>query len=133
MSRLPVRQNTSEKTRVAGNPNDDASGPARCAVTIRGADTKNNNDFTLNQADDSNVQDERVLETVDSRRTTNAGRHCIRASPFATSADGSPRGDDDGGKQSNKHSIRASPFAVASEPATATTKETNAHGDEDRC
>ena len=117
---MPVRKNTSEKMRAAGKPNDDALGPTRCAVRIRRADRENNNDFTSNQADDSDVQDERVLETTDnSRATTSAGRHCIQASPFAPGADSSQQPDGDGRETSNQHSNRASPFAVANEPAAA--------------
>ena len=46
VSTKPVRKNKSEKVPVAGKPNDDALGPARCAVMIRGADRENDNNFT---------------------------------------------------------------------------------------
>ena len=88
VSTMPRVKTKPEKASVAGKPNDDALGPARCAVMIRGAEKESNNDFTASQVDLSDMQDERVLETGNSQETS-AGRHCIRASPFAPGADSS--------------------------------------------
>ena len=51
VSTMPGRKTKPEKVPVAGKPNDDELGPARCAVTIRGADRENSNDFTASQVD----------------------------------------------------------------------------------
>ena len=128
VSTIPLQTSKPEKASVGGKPNDDALGPARCAVMIRGAEKESNNDFTANQVDNSDMQDERVLETGNLQETS-AGGHCIRASPFAPGADSSTRHDGDGRETSNKHSIRASPFAVANEPAAAIIDETKTRGD----
>ena len=56
VSTMPVRKNTSEMMRAAGNPNDYELDPARENVTIRGADTESKDDFTASQVDTGSIE-----------------------------------------------------------------------------
>ena len=117
---------------MAGKPNDKTlviEDPFFDAEDFEGPTRENLNTFTKSQADPSGNQDERVLETIENPRATSAGRHCIRASPFAPSADVSLQSQDGSNTFSNQHSIRASPFAAAKEPATAMINQTKTHAD----
>ena len=69
MPLTPCRKILPENGSAAGNPNDDELDPARENVTIRGADTESNDDFTASQVEISNMQDKRVSETTDREPT----------------------------------------------------------------